>query len=83
MGMVRKCFGNVPLKDVKMERVRVEKFEESLYVKIVDESILFFSRVSLLIFSLEALYISWVYGGIYTGVRKECEESFFHNRVDW
>ena len=21
--------------------------------------------------------------GIYTGVRKECEESFFHNRVDW
>ena len=31
-------------------------------MKIVDESILFFSRVSLLIFSLEALYISWVLG---------------------
>ena len=29
MGMVRKCFGNVPLKDVTMERVRVEEFEES------------------------------------------------------
>ena len=30
MGMVRKDFGNVPLKDLKMERKRVEEFEESL-----------------------------------------------------
>ena len=30
VGMVRKCFGNKPLKDVTMERVRVEEFEESL-----------------------------------------------------
>ena len=30
MGMVRKVFGNVPLKDVTMERKRVEEFEESL-----------------------------------------------------
>ena len=30
MGTVRKGFGNVPLKDVTMERVRVEEFEESL-----------------------------------------------------
>ena len=30
MGMVRKGFGNVPLKDLIMERKRVEKFEESL-----------------------------------------------------
>ena len=30
MGMVRKCFGNVPLKDVTMEKKRVEEFEESL-----------------------------------------------------
>ena len=30
VGMVRKCFGNVPLKDVTMERVRVEELEESL-----------------------------------------------------
>ena len=29
MGMVRKSFGNEPLKDVTMERVRVEEFEES------------------------------------------------------
>ena len=37
---------NVPLKDMLMERVRVEEFGES-NVKIVDESILVFSRVSL------------------------------------
>ena len=30
MGMVRKCFGNIPLKDVTMERKRVNEFEESL-----------------------------------------------------
>ena len=50
---------NEPLKDVTMERVRVEEFEET-NMKIVDESILFFSRVSLLKFFLEALKISWV-----------------------
>ena len=53
--MVRKGFGNEPLKDVTVERNL-----KSLYVKIVDESILFFSRVSLSIFSLEALNILWV-----------------------
>ena len=30
MGMVRKFFGNVPLKDVTMEMKRVEEFEKSL-----------------------------------------------------
>ena len=30
MGMVRKGFGNVPLKDLAMERKTVEEFEESL-----------------------------------------------------
>ena len=30
MGMVRKGFGNVPLKDLTMERKKVEEFEESL-----------------------------------------------------
>ena len=30
MGMVRKYFDNEPLKDVTMERMRVEEFEESL-----------------------------------------------------
>ena len=42
-----------------MERVRVGEFGESR-MKIVDESILFFSRVSLSKFSLETLYILWV-----------------------
>ena len=31
VGMVRKGFGNEPLNDVTMKRVRVEEFEESLY----------------------------------------------------
>ena len=45
-------------------------------MKIGDETILFFSRVSLLKFSLEAL--SFVgKRGIYIGVRIECEESSF------
>ena len=30
MGMVRKGFSNVPLKDLTMERKRVDEFEESL-----------------------------------------------------
>ena len=30
MDMVRKGFGNVPLKDVTMERKRVKEFEKSL-----------------------------------------------------
>ena len=48
-----------PLKDMTMERVRVEEFENQRY-KIVDESILLFSKVYLLKFSMKALYISWV-----------------------
>ena len=35
-----------PLKDVTMERVRVKNLK-SYYVKIMDESILFFTRVSI------------------------------------
>ena len=31
MDIVSKGFGNVPLKDLTMERKRVEEFEESLY----------------------------------------------------
>ena len=30
VSMVRKGFGNEPLKDVTMEKVRIEEFEESL-----------------------------------------------------
>ena len=50
---------NVPFKDISIENVRVKEFGESK-MKIVDESILFFSRISLSKFSLEALFISWV-----------------------
>ena len=50
----------MPLKDLTMERKRVEENEETLYVKIVDDSILFFSRVSLSKFSLKALFHLWV-----------------------
>ena len=59
MDMVRKGFGNKPLKDLTMERKRVENLK-SLLMKIEDESILFFSRVSLSKFSLETLSKSWV-----------------------
>ena len=45
-------------------------------MKIVDELILFFSRVSLSKFSLEALFLSCI-RGIYTKVRMEYEESSF------
>ena len=61
MDMVRKGFGNKPLKDLTMERKRVENLK-SLLMKIGDESILFFSRVSLSKFSLESLFLSWVKG---------------------
>ena len=59
MDMVRKGFGNKPLKNLTMERKRVEKFEEFLNED-GDESILFFSRISLSKFSQEALSESWV-----------------------
>ena len=59
MDMVRKGFGNKPLKDLTMERKRVENLK-SLLMKIGDESILFFSRVSLSKFFQEALFLSWV-----------------------
>ena len=45
-------------------------------MKIVDESILFFFRVSLSKFSLEIVYISWV-KSIYNRVSEECEQSDF------
>ena len=47
-------------------------------MKNVDESILFFPRVSLSKFFLEAFYNTWVgVRGIYTGVCLECEKSVF------
>ena len=50
---------------------------KSHYVKIVDESILFFSRVSLSkILSRSSLHFVGI-RGIYIGVCMECEESVF------
>ena len=52
-------------------------------MKIVDESILFFSRVSLSKFSLEALYILWVLGVFILVCVWNAKSQFFLNRVDW
>ena len=60
-----------PLKGMSMERVRVEEFENQKY-KIMDESILFFSRVS-----LSKLSTFRGYKGIYSRVCAECEKSYF------
>ena len=51
-------------------------------MKIGDESILFFSRVSLLKFFLEAFFFFVGKRGIYTGVRIECEELGF-SKQSW
>ena len=66
---------NEPLKGMSMKRVRVEEFENQRY-KIVDESILLFSRVSLSN-SLRELSTFCRYKGLYSRVREECEKSFF------
>ena len=49
---------------------------ENKAMKIVNESILFFSKVSLLKFSLKALYICG-YKGIYSRVYEKCEKLGF------
>ena len=52
-------------------------------MKIVDESILFFYRVSLSKFSLEALYNTWVYGVFILVCVWNAKGQFFPNRVVW
>ena len=56
-------------------------------MKIGDVSILFFSRVSLLKFSLEALFFSWVKGVFILGWEWNVKSQIFQNRVgsrlDW
>ena len=58
-----------------MERVRVEEFKNQMY-KIVDESVLLFSRVYLSKFSLEALHCVGI-RVFMIGYKKEYEQSFF------
>ena len=49
----------------------------------MDESILFFSRVSLSIFSLEALDISWVWEVFILVCVWNAKSQFFQNRAGW
>ena len=68
MDMVRKGFGNKPLKDLTMERKRVEEFEESLNEDWGQINLVFLWSFSLKILSGSSL--SFVdKRGIYTGVR--------------
>ena len=73
---------SVPLKVVTMERVRVEKFEESLRKDCGRVNLVFLQGFSHKILSRSSLYFVGI-NSIYTRVRKECEESVFHKRVDW
>ena len=50
-------------------------------MKIRDESILFFSRVSLSKFSLEALFLSWVKGVFILGSEWNVKSQVFQNRA--
>ena len=50
-------------------------------MKIGDESILFFSRVSLSKFSLEALFLSWVKGAFILGWEWNAKSQVFQNRA--
>ena len=50
-------------------------------MKIGDESILFFSRVSLSKFSLEALFLSWIKGVFILGWEWNVKSQVFQNRV--
>ena len=76
MDMVKKGFGNKPLKDLTMERMRVEEFEESLCKDCEWVNLVFLLGFSLKIVSGSFLHFVGM-RGIYTGVRMECEESSF------
>ena len=52
-------------------------------MKIGDELIFLLSRVSLSKFSLEALFESWVYGYIYSRVKRNVKSHILLNRVLW
>ena len=87
MDMVRKGFGNKPLKDLTMERKRVKEFEESLNEDWGWINLFFFSRVSPSKFSLEALFLSWVKGVFILGWEWNVKSQIFQNKagswLDW
>ena len=73
---------NIPLKDVTMERMRVEEFEESLCKDCGWVNLVFLYGFSLKILFGSSLHFVGI-RGIYTSVRMECEESVFQNRAGW
>ena len=80
MMMVRTRFGIMPLKDLTMERKRVEEFEETLRYRLWVNQSYFFFRVSLSKFSLEALFQSWVIGVFILEWRGMWNVRFLQNR---
>ena len=76
MDMVRKVFGNKSLKDLTMERKRVEEFEESFNEDWGWINLVFLEGFSLKILSGSSLSFEGK-NGIYTGVRMEYKESGF------
>ena len=80
--MVRKGFGDEPFKDVTMERVRVEEFEESLCEDCGWVNLVFLWGFSLNILSGSFLHFVGM-RGICTYVCLEWEESVFQNRTGW
>ena len=82
VGMVRKGFGDEPFKDVTMERVRVEEFEESLCEDCGWVNLVFLWGFSLNILSGSFLHFVGM-RGICTYVCLEWEESVFQNRTGW
>ena len=79
---MRKCFGNEPLKDITMERVRVEEFKESLCKDYGWVNLVFLWGFSLNILFRSSLHFVGI-RGIYTCVCLECEESVFQNKAGW
>ena len=77
MDMVRKDFGKKVSQGFNNEEEESWGIWRVSYVKIVDESILYNTRVSLSKFSLETLFFFVGIRGIYTRVRMDCEESGF------
>ena len=81
MGLVRKGFGNVPLKDLTMERKKVEEFEESLCEDCGWINLIFLLGFSLKNISRSSLHFVGI-RGIYTRVKMECEELGF-SKQSW
>ena len=80
MSMVRKVLTNEPLKDVTMEKVRVEEFGESICKDCGWVNLVFVWSFSLKILSGSSLHFVGI-RGIYTGVCLECEESIFPKQI--